>query len=88
MKNLLTSNRILISDDIKVLKEITTKFYSKLIEQENRISSIATSFEERIEKTSVSNRFGGKMTQTNWKLKQTFIKKPDIQDDNIENDYY
>ena len=88
MKNLLTSNRIIISYDIKVLKEITTKFYSKLIEQENRISSIATSFEERIEKTSVSNRFGGEMTQTNWKLKQTFIKKSDIQDDNIENDYY
>ena len=68
MQNLTNTNNWLISNQrhldseyTKVLKETTAKFTSKLIEQENNISSLNTSFEELLDKISVSNRFDSKI---------------------------
>ena len=45
-----------LSEDIRFLKEENIKFSSKNAKQDKYISSLTTSFEERLENNSVNNR--------------------------------
>ena len=92
MQNLTNTNNWLISNQrhldseyTKVLKETTAKFTSKLIEQENNISSLNTSFEELLDKISVSNRFDSKIESYELDLEATIDMKFDkIKDDQVK----
>ena len=52
------SETLRLSEDTKVLKETTTKFLSRHIEQGKHISSLNSSFEELLKKTIFRNRVG------------------------------
>ena len=68
---------IFLSEDTKVLKETTNKFSSKIIEQENHISSLTPHFEELFENMIVCNRFDRKVEAAKSKIEATIEMKLD-----------